>query len=578
VKNQRSTVSFGRLAFALVLMLLACAEPPARSTEPSGAGEPQAAVAPRRLVAGIAGVHMTLQSRSQGASNRAPGFEILEELVSAGLANVDDANRMRPQLAEAVPTLESGTWKLFPDGSMETTWRIRSNARWHDGVPVSTDDVLFTAAVNQDPELPRFRSSAFGFIDGVEALDPSTIRVRWNRPYIEADAFMTVRGTGTVPLPKHLLSETFETAKARFGELPYWREGFVGTGPYKVRDWSEDTRLILRANPDYVLGKPKIDEIEIRLFSDTNTLIANILAGELHALMGRGVSLEQAIEVRSKWREGRVDTAPDAWVAVFPQMLNPNPAVIGDVTFRRALLHAVDRQEMVESIQHGLVPVAHGILNPTEPDYAAVERDIVRYDYDPRRAAELIESLGHTRGGDGMFRAPGGLPLTVEVRTTGDDVQQKSMLAVADAWQRAGVQVEQSVIPRVRSVDREWRSVRPGFELSRYPTNQTIDGMLRYHSSQAPVPANGFTGANKSRYISEELDDLLDTYFAAIPQADRLRVFGRIVNHVSRQAVPLALFYDVRTAFFSHRVQGSSVAKVPSSTEVWNVQEWELKP
>ena len=59
-----------------------------------------------------------------------------------------------PVLAEAIPSFENGLWKVFPDGQMETTWKIREGARWHDGTPFTSGDVLFTSKLEQDKELP----------------------------------------------------------------------------------------------------------------------------------------------------------------------------------------------------------------------------------------------------------------------------------------------------------------------------------------------------------------------------------------------------------------------------------------
>jgi ABC-type transport system substrate-binding protein len=85
---------------------------------------------------------------------------ILRTLVNPGLSVVDDHDVRRPTLAEAVPTLENGRWKAFPDGRMETTWTIRAGARWHDGAPFTTDDLLFTAAVSRDPEVTILNNQA----------------------------------------------------------------------------------------------------------------------------------------------------------------------------------------------------------------------------------------------------------------------------------------------------------------------------------------------------------------------------------------------------------------------------------
>src|SRR5207248_6581696 len=139
-------------------------------------------------------------------------------------------------------------------------------------------------------------------------------------------------------------------------------------------------------------------------------------AGAVDVTLGRSLSLDEAIQVRDRWQEGKMTLAFAGWLVVFPQFMNPSPPVVGNLQFRRALLHAIDRQQMAETLMAGTVPAAHAFLSPSDPAYAAIESDIVRYDYDPRRAAELLEGLGFTRGADGGYRDTAGQRLGVEIR------------------------------------------------------------------------------------------------------------------------------------------------------------------
>ena len=101
-----------------------------------------------------------------------------------------------------------------------------------------------------------------------------------------------------------------------------------------------------------MLGRPLIDEIEVRFITDSNVLIASLLAGSVELTLGRNLSLEKGLEMRAQWREGRVETAGAAvGMTVFPQLLNPEPAVVSDARFRRAILQAIDQQAMVDSIR-----------------------------------------------------------------------------------------------------------------------------------------------------------------------------------------------------------------------------------
>lgn len=88
---------------------------------------------------------------------------------------------------------------------------------------------------------------------------------------------------------------------------------------------------------------------------------------------------------------------------LWPQFVNPTPAIVTDVRVRKALMYALNRQEMVETIMAGYSPIGHSVIQPTVPEHAEVQEAAVKYDYDPGRATQMIEGLGYVRGADGLF-------------------------------------------------------------------------------------------------------------------------------------------------------------------------------
>lgn len=179
--------SLRQVALASVVgavLLAGCA--PSAPVVGGGDGGGEKPAAPKRIVAAIQGDPHTLYQDLNPAS-RVRGIDALEQLVAAGLTRGDQQGNPLPQLAEAVPTIENGLWKLFPDGRMETTWRIRDGARWHDETAFTSDDLVFTMTVVRDRELPIFGNFAYELIDEVLATDPRTVVVRWKQPFIEAD-------------------------------------------------------------------------------------------------------------------------------------------------------------------------------------------------------------------------------------------------------------------------------------------------------------------------------------------------------------------------------------------------------
>src|SRR6266540_1939814 len=243
---------------AMVLILVACAPRPPDQTaaNPAAAGQQQA---PKKVVAVIRGTLPILYNKiAVGATYS--GLEYVERLVNAGLADSDGSGTPLPTLAEAVPTLENGLWKIQPDGRMETTWKLRPGARWHDGTPLTSADLVFTGLVEQDKNIGWNYNISYDAVDTITAPDPQTVTVTWKKPYVEADHLFSAQPGAQqwgLPLPRHILESSFDENKAGFLELPYWGAEFVGSGPFKLQQMLADDRLNLLAFDGYVLGRPK---------------------------------------------------------------------------------------------------------------------------------------------------------------------------------------------------------------------------------------------------------------------------------------------------------------------------------
>lgn len=560
------------MAIALAAALLVSCAPARPGAAPAAeAPAPQGVAGPRRIVAAIKTVPPFLYQKLNPA-NVSGGPELCD-LVSAALAVRDDRGELVPRLAAAVPSTENGLWRVFPDGRMETTWQLREGARWHDGTPMSAEDLVFTATVVQDPELPVLRDRAYELIDRVEAVDARTAVVTWRRPYIDADTLFGLIG---VPIPRHLLEKLYREEKASFLDSPLWSHEFVGAGPFKLREWVRGSHVVLEAFDAYPLGRPKVDEVEVRFITDDNTLIANILAGTVDMTLGRSISVEQALQARDQWREGTAEfRSLDIWIVLYPQFLNPTPPIVAHPQFRRALMHAIDRQELVESIQHGLVPIADCVLSPNLVAYREVQRSVPRYEFDPRRTRQLLEELGYPRSGDGFHRDPAGQRLSVGIQvTTVLDIQPKTAFPVADYWQRAGVGVELDVVPPQRGQDLEYRATFPSFALQRQPAN--LGPLPNLHSAQARTPERGFTGSNNARYMDPSMDALIDRYLTTIPARERVDAAAQIVRRIAEELIWMGLFFDTEPSLIANRLVNVR-AKPDDGRQTWNAHEWSVR-
>jgi peptide/nickel transport system substrate-binding protein len=260
-----------------------------------------------------------------------------------------------------------------------------------------------------------------------------------------------------------------------------------------------------------------------------------------------------------------------SWFVIYPQYVDPNPSVILDVRFRKALLHATDRPEMAETLIGDPKGVPWGIVHPSEPEYPEVERGIVRVEYDTRRASQILEGMGYARRDGGFYQDAAGERLAFELRAVPNDAHIKILAALSDAWGRQGIHAEQLVIPRQRALELEYRANFPALEAIGHP----ID-IERFHSREARLAERGYTGGNNARYMNPEMDALVDRYFTTIPKADRTRVLAQIVNHVSDQAVVLPLAWRADPTAIASRLLNVGV-KGPNATQAWNAHSWDVR-
>src|SRR5205823_3827673 len=110
------------------------------------------------------------------------GGDVIEELTSAGLVRFNPVGEPVPLLAE-----------VLPDGRMETTWVLKPGAKWEDGTPITSDDLLFSIRIGQDGAIPEFSHEAYRSLEGVKAIDDRTITATWKKVYVQATVMFSWR-------------------------------------------------------------------------------------------------------------------------------------------------------------------------------------------------------------------------------------------------------------------------------------------------------------------------------------------------------------------------------------------------
>jgi peptide/nickel transport system substrate-binding protein len=285
--------------------------------------------------------------------NPGGAFYTVRRLFNAELAILDDRGLPRPHLSEALPRLHTDAWRVFPDGRMETTYRLRANLRWHNGTPFSANDFAFAWQVYSNPQLGTASVPPVSLMEQVLAPDERTVAIRWRLPYAEAD---TLVDNLFPPLPQQILEPSLrDDLPEVIAAHPYWSREFVGLGPYRLDRWEPGAFLEATAFDSFVLGRARISRIKVLFINDSNTALAAVLAGEVQLAADDVLGFQQSIALKREWepqKAGTVIQHPNQWRSIRfqfrPDVVSPRALL--DVRVRKALAYGIDKQSINETI------------------------------------------------------------------------------------------------------------------------------------------------------------------------------------------------------------------------------------
>jgi peptide/nickel transport system substrate-binding protein len=346
------------VAFSVVAAALASCAPQSVATTPTD----QSGAAPRSTPGKPLRIGLNKEPSELGSKFGGGGTGIADFafLFAAKMVHYD-------QLGNPVPVLtQEITRKIFDDGRMETTYRLRDTT-WHDGTPLTADDVVFTWKAIVDPQLPAENREPEKFVDAIEPLDGRSFVVRWNETFIFANAW------NIEPLPRHILEPLVQRDAQAFSNSAYWTREWVGLGPYKVADWVTGSHVKGQANTSFTLGEPRIQEIYVHFVSDANQATAQMLAGALDVTLGNLLRVEEGLTVREQ-----MEPRGEGWIMAIPtkhrygefQYREPQPPPSRDTRVRQGMVHALDRELLVESLLFGLTRPADMYLAPNDVVFA----------------------------------------------------------------------------------------------------------------------------------------------------------------------------------------------------------------
>ncbi|HEY3115850.1 MAG TPA: ABC transporter substrate-binding protein [Chloroflexota bacterium] len=489
-----------------------------------------------------------------------------------------DNDEVAAQLAAQLPSLDDGTWKLLPDGGMEVTWKLRHGVPWHDGTEFTSADVKFGWEVTVDPAAPlAVPGEAAARIYAMETPDPYTVVTHWRDPSRWAREFGR---NVTNLLPRHLLEADFQANKAAFAQHPFFTstDVVIGTGPFRPVEWARGSHLTVQAFDQYWAGKPKLDRVTFRFIKDNNTVMANLLAGQLD-VANRGLNWDAVQLLRRDWvpqGKGELQVQPTNFrhnlFQFRPEVASPSDLTNPNV--RRALIYGVNHEELVEGVFPGAGghTVADSIGYPGTPIGDALEAAIVKYPYDARKASQLLEDAGWRRGDDGIL-VKNGERFRLDMQAGGDTEDDKTFLLMEPNYKAIGVELVYSSFGGRRQTPEDTAKF-PGLQKTGLPYNQPTFGR-RWDGRQIAAPENRYTGGNRSAYTSPAVDQALDSIDRSIRFDEELRWWADAWHHITNDAAVMGLFF-VPNPIAQRTGMHGAFATNPSGTATWRAYTWDI--
>jgi peptide/nickel transport system substrate-binding protein len=446
-----------------------------------------------------------------------------------GLIDYDPQGNVIPGLATA--------WKMSPD-HLTYTFQLHPNAKWHDGKPLTAEDVRFTFEKILDPQVNSRLSSYFQAVKEVQAPDPHTVVFKLKQP---DPVFLANLWSGI--LPKHIW-EKEDFAKSQYNVIP------VGSGPWKLKEWVRGDHMTFEANADYFQGKPYLDRIIVKVIPDATVAYAALEKGDVDYVPFRGLVGGPPYQLVDRLRQSPNLEVNSYEVSSMQRLFfrNDKPP-FNNLKVRQALAHAINKQFIIQKLLFGHGQIANSEVPPAMKEW--YNPKVPQYEYDVARANRLLDEAGLPKGADGVrfkthiYGTPGVRAILCEVLKE----QLKAVGISADIVINEWTTYYNAV--------RQTRTADGMFTIFSLPTipDPTTEAP-RYHSKE--IKPGGF---NYLFYSNPRIDAIIDDSQRTIDRDKRVRLLQEYQDILARDVPMIPLYVLAGVDVSSKKFTGFKVSE-----------------
>ncbi len=460
----------------------------------------------------------------------------VSSLVFSGLTKVNGNREIVADLALR--------WDISAD-KRTYTFYMRSDALWHDGQPVTADDVAFTVSRVQNPDT---RSPLATNWSGVkyDVVDPHTIKFTLPSSFTP---FLSNTTMGI--LPKHEL-ESVKPANLRVFEF---NQRPIGSGPYKLGLLEIDKNVVnLQSFDKYYFGQPHIDQVQFYLYDSMDTMVDGMARHQIEA-MGE-VSADKTATVSKIDNTTIHQLSMPAYVGLFFNLKNPT---LQNLNFRQALALATNRDQVIQADVSGEASRAY---YPILAGFAGFNPSAQRFGYNLDQAKQTISQTGFLQN-----------PQKLRIVTLNSPQYEQVAKTISDQWAKVGVPTE---IITANPIELQQNYIRSrNYDILLYGQSLGLDSDVYsfWDSSQIKDP-----GLNVSNYSNPEVDKQLEAGRIAKDPAYKEARYAAFVDQWAKDIPAIILYSPYYNYAQLDTVHGFNAKKIAEpSDRFYNIQDWYVK-
>jgi peptide/nickel transport system substrate-binding protein len=474
--------------------------------------------------------------------------QIISGILFESLFDLDDQLNFVPKLAESMETEDNQNFVI----------KLNPNAKWTDGEPFTTKDIVFTLKLMTNPEVtssgPQALSSIEGLdnkgmlpegqteISGLKIVDETTLNIKTKVP-VDINLLMEKLGKDVRFLPEHILKDK---DPATIHQDPFMQNPNVTNGAYTFLKYAKDQYVELSANREYYLGQPKIDKLFFKIMPSAN-LVAQLQTGEIHMNLPSVGPL--AIEDLEKVKN-MSNVTFIASEAMNAQQIFINLKNVSDKKVRQAIAYGIDREMMVEKLYKGEAEVTEGPYPSVHPYY---NEETKKYDYDPEKAKQLLKEAGWDSSKTLDFAVP-----------AGNKTREQMATVIAENLQAVGVKVQVSKydIPTLIQM-----GIKKDYDLLMLGIPFQLDGdKAQFYATGGP---NNFAGFSNPRF-----DELTANGKSEPEPAKRQIIYDESVEIIQEELPTITVLVIKSSAAVAKNVK----AVLPKEMGMfYNIHEWDIE-